>query len=158
MARKCSATRVYQACNGTVELYVETAHHKEVMDGACLSSGGNAAKDAVNAGQLSAENNLNSNMNIPTPAHSNAASLSPHAHVTPLGSRINPNNTLQSFVQQPRQADAFAKARATAFAAPVLPSGNVINAKNTCRDSSNGYQKTPRDGKARAAAPSVLTT
>ena len=31
-------TRVYQACNGTVELYVETAHHKEAMDWARLST------------------------------------------------------------------------------------------------------------------------
>jgi hypothetical protein len=31
-------TRVYQACNGTVELYVETVHHKEAMDWACLST------------------------------------------------------------------------------------------------------------------------
>ena len=31
-------TRVYQACNGTVELYVEAAHHKEAMDWARLST------------------------------------------------------------------------------------------------------------------------
>ena len=31
-------TRVYQACNGTVELYVQTVHHKEAMDWARLST------------------------------------------------------------------------------------------------------------------------
>jgi hypothetical protein len=31
-------TRLYQACNGTVELYVETVHHNEAMDWACPST------------------------------------------------------------------------------------------------------------------------